>query len=67
MLFNTSPDLAEHIRGVHVDGQRGGVSVCLNVNGYQSKGCLYQIWQTSMLFRIKGYTKKNERLLSDTH
>lgn len=29
MLFNTSPDLAEHIRGVHVDGQRGGVSVCV--------------------------------------
>lgn len=28
-LFNTSPDLAEHIRGVHVDGQRGGVFVCL--------------------------------------
>lgn len=28
MLFNSSPDLAEHIRGVHVDGQRGGVSVC---------------------------------------
>ncbi|KTG05508.1 hypothetical protein cypCar_00013898 [Cyprinus carpio] len=25
MLFNSSPDLAEHIRGVHVDGQRGGV------------------------------------------
>ncbi|KAK6314926.1 hypothetical protein J4Q44_G00144550 [Coregonus suidteri] len=23
------PDLAEHIRGVHVDGQRGGVFVCL--------------------------------------
>ncbi|XP_016125774.1 zinc finger protein AEBP2 isoform X2 [Sinocyclocheilus grahami] len=28
MLFNNSPDLAEHIRGVHVDGQRGGVFVC---------------------------------------
>ncbi|XP_042577566.1 zinc finger protein AEBP2 isoform X2 [Cyprinus carpio] len=28
MLFNSSPDLAEHIRGVHVDGQRGGVFVC---------------------------------------
>nr|XP_040018250.1 zinc finger protein aebp2-like isoform X1 [Gasterosteus aculeatus aculeatus] len=27
--FNCSPDLAEHIRGVHVDGQRGGVFVCL--------------------------------------
>ncbi|XP_077425435.1 zinc finger protein aebp2-like [Vanacampus margaritifer] len=27
--FNSSPDLAEHIRGVHVDGQRGGVFVCL--------------------------------------
>lgn len=24
--FNSSPDLAEHIRGIHVDGQRGGVS-----------------------------------------
>ena len=24
--FNCSPDLAEHIRGIHVDGQRGGVS-----------------------------------------
>ncbi|XP_070997115.1 zinc finger protein AEBP2-like isoform X1 [Oncorhynchus clarkii lewisi] len=29
LLFTTSPDLAEHIRGVHVDGQRGGVFVCL--------------------------------------
>ncbi|KAL0962654.1 hypothetical protein UPYG_G00343410 [Umbra pygmaea] len=29
LLFATSPDLAEHIRGVHVDGQRGGVFVCL--------------------------------------
>lgn len=29
MLFNSSPDLAEHIRGVHVDGQRGGVSMCV--------------------------------------
>ncbi|XP_068595320.1 zinc finger protein aebp2-like [Brachionichthys hirsutus] len=27
--FTCSPDLAEHIRGVHVDGQRGGVFVCL--------------------------------------
>ncbi|KAG8012753.1 Zinc finger protein AEBP2 [Nibea albiflora] len=27
--FNNSPDLAEHIRGIHVDGQRGGVFVCL--------------------------------------
>ncbi|XP_061891617.1 zinc finger protein aebp2-like isoform X1 [Entelurus aequoreus] len=27
--FNSSPDLAEHIRSVHVDGQRGGVFVCL--------------------------------------
>ncbi|KAK9516497.1 hypothetical protein VZT92_024421 [Zoarces viviparus] len=27
--FNSSPDLAEHIRGFHVDGQRGGVFVCL--------------------------------------
>lgn len=32
MLFNTSPDLAEHIRGVHVDGQRGGVSVCASLS-----------------------------------
>lgn len=23
--YNSSPDLAEHIRGIHVDGQRGGV------------------------------------------
>uniref|UniRef100_A0A3B4BWI6 Zinc finger protein AEBP2 n=1 Tax=Pygocentrus nattereri TaxID=42514 RepID=A0A3B4BWI6_PYGNA len=29
LLFTNSPDLAEHIRGVHVDGQRGGVFVCL--------------------------------------
>ncbi|XP_072528890.1 zinc finger protein AEBP2 isoform X2 [Salminus brasiliensis] len=29
LLFTSSPDLAEHIRGVHVDGQRGGVFVCL--------------------------------------
>ncbi|XP_053283646.1 zinc finger protein AEBP2 isoform X1 [Pleuronectes platessa] len=27
--FNSSPDLAEHIRGIHVDGQRGGVFLCL--------------------------------------
>ncbi|XP_061773083.1 zinc finger protein AEBP2-like isoform X2 [Nerophis ophidion] len=27
--FNSSPDLAEHIRSIHVDGQRGGVFVCL--------------------------------------
>ncbi|XP_026167706.1 zinc finger protein aebp2 isoform X2 [Mastacembelus armatus] len=27
--FNSSPDLAEHIRRIHVDGQRGGVFVCL--------------------------------------
>ncbi|XP_029008714.1 zinc finger protein aebp2-like isoform X2 [Betta splendens] len=27
--FNSSPDLAEHIRGIHVDGQRGGVFKCL--------------------------------------
>ncbi|KAM4573103.1 zinc finger protein AEBP2 isoform 2-T5 [Odontesthes bonariensis] len=27
--FNSSPDLAEHIRGIHVDGQKGGVFVCL--------------------------------------
>nr|XP_006002299.1 PREDICTED: zinc finger protein AEBP2 [Latimeria chalumnae] len=26
--FNSSPDLADHIRSIHVDGQRGGVFVC---------------------------------------
>ncbi|XP_018417921.1 PREDICTED: zinc finger protein AEBP2 isoform X2 [Nanorana parkeri] len=26
--FSSSPDLAEHIRSLHVDGQRGGVFVC---------------------------------------
>ncbi|KAG9468844.1 hypothetical protein GDO78_021855 [Eleutherodactylus coqui] len=26
--FSSSPDLAEHIRTIHVDGQRGGVFVC---------------------------------------
>ncbi|CAN9508025.1 unnamed protein product [Ophioblennius macclurei] len=29
LLFPSSPDLAEHIRTTHVDGQRGGVFVCL--------------------------------------
>ncbi|XP_058480160.1 zinc finger protein AEBP2 [Solea solea] len=29
LLFLSSPDLAEHIRAMHVDGQRGGVFVCL--------------------------------------
>ncbi|KAI1882272.1 hypothetical protein AGOR_G00248970 [Albula goreensis] len=29
VCFDSSPDLAEHIRGLHVDGQRGGVFVCL--------------------------------------
>ncbi|KAG5830603.1 zinc finger protein AEBP2-like isoform X1 [Anguilla rostrata] len=29
ICFESSPDLAEHIRGLHVDGQRGGVFVCL--------------------------------------
>ncbi|KAJ8002604.1 hypothetical protein DPEC_G00160620 [Dallia pectoralis] len=29
LCFTCSPDLAEHIRGRHVDGQRGGVFVCL--------------------------------------
>ncbi|XP_027899970.1 zinc finger protein AEBP2-like [Xiphophorus couchianus] len=29
LLFSSSPDLAEHIRAMHVDGQRGGVFVCL--------------------------------------
>ncbi|XP_061816620.1 zinc finger protein aebp2-like [Nerophis lumbriciformis] len=27
--FSNSPDLADHIRATHVDGQRGGVFVCL--------------------------------------
>ncbi|XP_078061668.1 zinc finger protein AEBP2 isoform X1 [Mustelus asterias] len=27
--FSSSPDLADHIRSIHVDGQRGGVYVCL--------------------------------------
>ncbi|KAI4824986.1 hypothetical protein KUCAC02_020691 [Chaenocephalus aceratus] len=27
--FNSSLDLAEHLRGIHVDGQQGGVFVCL--------------------------------------
>ncbi|GCB67893.1 hypothetical protein scyTo_0008141, partial [Scyliorhinus torazame] len=27
--FSSSPDLADHIRSIHVDGQRGGVFVCL--------------------------------------
>ncbi|KAM6306988.1 zinc finger protein aebp2-like, partial [Podargus strigoides] len=27
--FSSSPDLADHIRSTHVDGQRGGVFVCL--------------------------------------
>ncbi|XP_075066916.1 zinc finger protein AEBP2 isoform X2 [Mixophyes fleayi] len=26
--FSSSPDLADHIRSIHVDGQRGGVFVC---------------------------------------
>ncbi|KAF2979463.1 hypothetical protein EK904_014731 [Melospiza melodia maxima] len=25
--FSSSPDLADHIRSIHVDGQRGGVGV----------------------------------------
>ncbi|KAM9845551.1 zinc finger protein aebp2-like [Aulostomus maculatus] len=29
LQFPSSPDLAEHIRATHVDGQRGGVFVCL--------------------------------------
>lgn len=29
LVFSSSPDLAEHIRATHVDGQRGGVFVCL--------------------------------------
>ncbi|TNM91727.1 zinc finger protein AEBP2 [Takifugu flavidus] len=29
LQFPSSPDLAEHIRNTHVDGQRGGVFVCL--------------------------------------
>lgn len=30
--FSCSPDLAEHIRSIHVDGQRGGVSRQRSVN-----------------------------------
>ncbi|XP_071271659.1 zinc finger protein AEBP2-like isoform X2 [Salvelinus alpinus] len=30
LCFTCSPDLAEHIRGVHVDGQRGGVGSVRN-------------------------------------
>lgn len=26
--FNSSPDLADHIRAIHVDGQQGGVRLC---------------------------------------
>ncbi|XP_077450080.1 zinc finger protein AEBP2 [Stigmatopora argus] len=29
LQFPSSPDLADHIRATHVDGQRGGVFVCL--------------------------------------
>ncbi|XP_034019642.1 zinc finger protein aebp2-like isoform X2 [Thalassophryne amazonica] len=29
LQFTSSPDLAEHIRATHVEGQRGGVFVCL--------------------------------------
>lgn len=29
--FNSSPDLADHIRSIHVDGQRGGVGVFLKI------------------------------------
>ncbi|XP_053108980.1 zinc finger protein AEBP2 isoform X2 [Hemicordylus capensis] len=40
--FNSSPDLADHIRSIHVDGQRGGVFVCL------WKGCkVYKTPSTS--------------------
>ncbi|XP_015207539.2 zinc finger protein AEBP2 isoform X2 [Lepisosteus oculatus] len=40
--FNSSPDLAEHIRSSHVDRQRGGVFVCL------WKGCkVYKTPSTS--------------------
>lgn len=31
LQFLSSPDLAEHIRATHVDGQRGGVSVFLHI------------------------------------
>lgn len=27
--FNSSPDLADHIRSIHVDGQRGGVGFAI--------------------------------------
>ena len=36
--FNSSPDLAEHIRGIHVDGQRGEVSI-LSTFGQASCWC----------------------------
>ena len=51
LLFPSSPDLAEHIRATHVDGQRGGVSVSLS--GYcvcvclcvcaRSSGCVHVV------------------------
>nr|XP_020500333.1 zinc finger protein aebp2-like isoform X2 [Labrus bergylta] len=42
VLFPSSPDLAEHIRATHVDGQRGGVFVCM------WKGCkVYKTPSTS--------------------
>lgn len=28
--FNSSPDLADHIRSIHVDGQRGGVGFVIS-------------------------------------
>lgn len=37
LQFPSSPDLAEHIRATHVDGQRGGVSVSVGLVGYGIK------------------------------
>lgn len=45
LLFPSSPDLAEHIRATHVDGQRGGVSVVrlLCVCVCVSSGCVHVV------------------------
>lgn len=51
LLFPSSPDLAEHIRATHVDGQRGGVSVvrllclcvCVSVCTRSSSGCVHVV------------------------
>lgn len=39
--FPSSPDLAEHIRTTHVDGQRGGVSVPIGHPIHRSKAMPY--------------------------